>query len=362
MDREVLINDIIKASIKRFGEGSAQLLSSKNIKSIVGVTIPTDAPGLDRILAKGPKNTFGVPGGRITGISGKEASGKTTFIMTLIKNTQQMNGLACLIETEHAFDPLYAKSLGINLEELILFQPDYLEQGLDMVQMIAESFREARKEFVKENNEPWNVPLFIGFDSIAGVPPKAELEADSYENDQAMGLHARRLSKFFRTINGLISREQISLVCTNQTKTDVRKLYGDKSTEMGGAALKFHASVRLDIQKVGFIKEKKDGDPIGIETMVKSIKNKCMVPYKTVKVPIIFGQGISYPRALAEALLQKKIIQKSAASYTLNYKIKGNKFSINGHGIEKFIKELEVALESPLAKKKIERLLDKDES
>lgn len=357
--RKDLINAIVKNSIKQYGEGSASLMSSKSVTSIVKRTIPTSAPHLDRILAKDIKSRFGVPVGRIVGVSGKEASGKTTLLIMLMKAVQESGGLAILIETEHAFDPNYAEKLGLLLDELILAQPDYLEQALDMIKDFVDMFKEAKDEYYAENSEPWNVPMFIGLDSIAGVPPQAEYEASSFGDEQALGLHARRLSKFFRNISGLIANEQICLVCTNQLKTNTGVRYGNKDTEIGGAALKFHASIRLDIRRKGFIKATKTGDPIGIEMLAKTVKNKVMIPYKSVTVPIIFGEGISYTRSLFNALKEKKILKQSGSIYTLSYTLKEKNYVLTAKGKEKFCEKLKAIADSPRIRRKIEKKLDK---
>ena len=178
--------------------------------------------------------------------------------------------------------------------------------------------------------------MVIVFDSIAGSPPKAELDAETFEDDQARALHARKLSKFFRTISGRIAKEQIALVCTNQTKTDTEVRYGNKSAEIGGKALKFHASIRLDLKRIGFIKPTKDSDPIGIETRAKTIKNKVMLPFKEAVIPIIFGEGVSYTRSSFNFLTKHKIISRRGATYTLDLKNE----SIVAVGKEKFLRKL----------------------
>jgi len=365
--RTKLISSIITASNKQFGSGTTQILSSGGVTSKVLKTISTGSPELDMILARDLDGNYGMPVGRIVGISGMEASGKTTLLMMLMKNVQRMGGLAILVETEHAFDPAYAKLLGINLDELVLSQPDYLEQGLDLMMLYAKQFRQAKAEFVAHSKEPWSVPMFIGFDSIAGVPTKSEFESTSFESNAAIALHARKLSGFFRTINGLIARQQICLVCTNQLKTDMNVKWGNKDTELGGRALKFHATVRLDIRRRGFIKETKDGDPIGIETTVKTVKNKTMPPYKSVVVPIIFGEGISYSRSLFNALLSRGIIEKKKKTYSLEYKIKGKNgikhIKISEVGLKNFKNALQEKIQnSPLSRQKLERLLYRHES
>jgi recombination protein RecA len=356
--RSKLINNILKESVKKYGEGATVLLSSDKVSSVVKKTISTGSPELDRILAKDRNGHHGMPVGRIIGVSGKEASGKTTLLIMLMKQIQKMGGLAILIETEHAFDPNYAEKLGLDLDDLILAQPEYLEQGLDMIKNFALMFKEAKEEHLSSHDEEWSVPMFIGFDSIAGVPPKAEYEANSFEEEQALGLHARRLSKFFRKISGIIANEQICFVCTNQLKIDTNVRYGNPDTEIGGKALKFHASLRLDLRQSGFIRKTQKGDPIGIETTAKTIKNKVMLPYKSVTIPIIFGDGIDYTRSLFNAFRNYNIVKKAGSWYILNYTIRGKEQEIRAHGENRFIKLLSKELKAPIIKKKLERLLD----
>jgi len=357
--RNKLIDDIVERSIKEYGEGSTFILSSKNISSIVSKTISTGSPELDRILAKDTNGKYGMPVGRIVGVSGKEASGKTTLLIMLMKATQKIGGVAALIETEHAFDPSYAKKLGLNIDELVLSQPRYLEEGLDMIELFIEMFKKSKEKHIKDGNEKWDVPMFIGFDSIAGIGPKAEYEADSYDNEQALGLHARRLSKFFRNISGKIAKEQICLVCTNQLKTNTGVRFGNKDTEIGGAALKFHASLRLDIRQSGLIKLTKDSDPIGINVAAKTVKNKCMLPYKKIEVPLYFGEGFCYHESLFNVLLLNNIIKKEKNTYILKYKIKDKEHILRVAYGDKFIKELKKLTDSPRIRSIIEKKLDK---
>ena len=355
-----LTESIIEKAVKEHGEGAALLLSSNNVRSAVTKTIPTFSPELDRILAKDTSDNYGMPAGRIIGISGKEACGKTTISMMIMKSVQQMGGIAHIVETENAFDPAYAGELGIDLDELIISQPSYLEQALDIIKNDAEEFRLAKKEYIEETGDKWDVPMAIILDSIAGVPPQVEAEAGSFGDEQARALHARRLSKFFRVISSIISKEEICLICTNQTKTDTNVKWGSKATEIGGAALKFHASLRLDLWRSGFIRDTKEGDPIGIETTIKTIKNKVMAPYKQVTVPIIFGIGIDYAGSLFNLLLEQGFIKrtKNTFSMEITYKPKGKKkIEMEIRGSKKnFMLHLREALENKAIKKKLTRM------
>ena len=363
--RAKLIDTIVKDSVTKYGTGVTSLLSSKGSTLGVEQTISTYSPELDRILAKDVSGNFGMPVGRIIGVSGLEASGKSTLAIMVMKSTQKMGGIARLIETEHAFDPLYAEILGLDLSELLMSQPDYLEQALDMIADDARMFREAKEEYIDETNEKWDVPMTIVLDSIAGIPPKAEFDAESFGDDQARALHARLLSKFFRKISGLIAKEQICLICTNQLKTDTEVRYGNKDAEIGGRALKFHASLKLDLRRSGFIKRRKsDTEPIGITTRIKTVKNKVMLPFKEVEIPIIFNEGISYERSFFNLLKTKKVIKQSGASYSLKYKNKkGEKFIIQSQGIENFLKKFRTILPSKNFQKYMnKKLLKLDET
>jgi len=357
--RRLLIRGIIKHSDKEFGKGATTLLSSLDVKSIVRKTIQTGSVELDRILAKDSSGKYGMPVGRIVGISGREASGKTTLGIHLMKSVQEMGGIARLVETEHAFDPNYAKALGLNLDELLISQPDYLEQGLDMMRVSIDMFKQAKEEYIVETGNEWDVPMVIVFDSIAGAPPKAEWEATSDEDEQARALHARRLSRFFRNINGPISSEQICLVCMNQIKTDTNVKYGSKDTEIGGAALKFHASIRLDLRFAGVIHKTSsaDSEKIGIESKARTVKNKVMAPYKETMLPIIFGQGIDSGRALGNALIKKGIIEKSGNTISVSIRTKKGEKLFRAVGKEKFLKEIKEAIKTPLYQRKLEELL-----
>ena len=256
--RKNLINEMISSSTKKYGEGNVVLLSSENIQSIVKRVISTGSPELDMILAKDDDGKYGMPVGRIIGVSGKEACGKTTLSIMLLKEVQKLGGLGVLIETENAFDPEYAKKLGLNLDDLVFSQPEYLEQGLDIITDFATQFKESKEEYIAETGQDWDVPMVIVFDSIAGIPPKAEMDAESQEKEVAQALHARKLSRFFRVISRMISKEQICLICTNQTKTDTNIRYGSKDSEIGGRALKFHASITITNEQIWFHKTNKN--------------------------------------------------------------------------------------------------------
>jgi len=354
--RSKLIGNIIKSSAKKYGDDSTVLLSSSKVTSIVKHVISTSSPDLDRILAKDINGNYGLPVGRIVGISGKEASGKTTLAIMIMREVQRMGGIAHIIETENAFDPAYAQKLGLDLGDLLISQPDYLEQALNMIRTDIDMFTEFKAKHTSDTGEDWNVPMVIVLDSIAGVPPKAEWEADSFENDQAMGLHARKLSKFFRTISKSIASEQICLICTNQLKTNTSVRYGNKDAEIGGAALKFHATLRLDIRRIAFLLNGKE--KYGIDTQVMTVKNKVMVPYKTAMVPIVFGEGISYTMSMFRFLQKYGLLEKSGNSYSITF----GKYEISGVGEKRFIERFKKVMndDPERFKAKLERHIDKN--
>lgn len=307
-------------------------LSSAKVLSRINDTITTGSPELDYVLAKDVSGKYGMPIGRIIGIQGKEASGKTTLIISLIKSTQSRHGLTRLYETEMAFDPKHAEACGVDLDEVIMSQPDYLEQMLNAIKNDIRIFSEARKK----HKSLRSVPMLIAVDSIAGTPPKAEFEAGGFEDEQARGLHARRLSKFFRWATKRVAMENICLVMTNQTKVDVNVRYGSKDVAIGGKALRFHASIMLEMRNAGKVTLTKDGEPIGIFSEVKTTKNKMLPPFRKINVPIIFNHGIDYDRALFGLLKRRKLLEQKGSFYTLN----AGRFVIKGRGEVGFTKEL----------------------
>jgi len=335
--RKDLLDAIVEKSNKAYGKGYAASLGSATVLSRVTKTISTESPELDRILARDVDGAYGMPVGRVIGVQGKEASGKTTLLIMLMKGALQLGGIVRFYETELAFDPNYARECGLDVDRVILSQPDYLEQMLNSIKQDIELFREARVEYEKKYKEPWMVPFFIGVDSIAGSPPKEEYLAGGFDDEQARGLHARRLSKFFRWASGRIARECVCLVMTNQTKVDIRITYGSKDTAIGGRALRYHASIMLELKRSGYIRPSKDADALGIETEVKTSKNKLSPPFKRVTVPIMFGSGIDYKVSLFKMLKSEGVIEQNGSYYHMEFmgktiREKGEKNFINALG------------------------------
>lgn len=258
----------------------------------VGV-IPTGSMLLDAALGVG-----GYPKGRIVEIYGPESAGKTTFALEAIAEVQKLGGRAAFVDAEHAIDPDYAKTLGVNIDELILSQPDYGEQALEIVDMLAKS----------------NAIDLIVVDSVAALVPKAELEG-TFE-DSSVGLQARLMSKALRKLAGILSKSSCTVIFINQLREKVGVMYGNPETTTGGRALKFYATIRMEIRRAEQIKQ---GDKyIGNTINVKIVKNKVAAPYRSCKVDLLFGQGISHDHELAALAVEYGIIEKGGSWFSYN--------------------------------------------
>lgn len=279
-DLEIAISGIEK----QFGKGAIMMLGSKNFVPVD--VIPTSSLALDDALGVG-----GFPRGRVIEVYGPESGGKTTLTLHVIAEAQRLGGQAAFIDAEHALDPGYARKLGVDVDHLLVSQPDNGEQALEIVEALIRS----RKVDV------------IVVDSVAALVPKAELEGDM--GDAQMGLQARLMSQALRKLTAITNTSKTCLIFINQIREKIGVMFGSPETTTGGRALKFYSSVRLDIRKTGFIK---DGDKvIGAETRIKVVKNKVATPFREAEVRIYYGHGISHEYDLLKLGEAHKVLEKS---------------------------------------------------
>ena len=271
---------------RKCGEGSIMFLGADHKVDVA--TISTGSLSLDVALGVG-----GVPRGRIVEIYGPESSGKTTLTLEIIANAQKTGGSAGFIDAEHALDPSYARKLGVNLDTLLVSQPDSGEQALEIAEMLINS----------------NALDVIVIDSVAALVPRAELEGDM--GDAHVGLQARLMSQALRKLTGAVNKSKTCLIFINQIREKIGVMFGSPETTSGGRALKFYSSVRLDIRRIGAIK---DGDTFrGNRTRVKVVKNKVAAPFRQAEFDIIFNEGISYIGDLLDVAVEQEIVKRSGA-------------------------------------------------
>jgi len=294
---------------KQFGKGSIMRLGENEVAQDIQV-VSTGSLGLDIALGVG-----GLPRGRVVEIYGPESSGKTTLTLQIIAEMQKLGGTAAFIDAEHALDPQYAQKLGVKVEDLLISQPDNGEQALEITDMLVRS---------------GSVDVVV-IDSVAALTPKAEIEGEM--GDAQMGLHARLMSQALRKLTANIKRSNTLVIFINQIRMKIGVMFGNPETTTGGNALKFYASVRLDIRRTGSIK--KGDEVIGNETRVKVVKNKVAPPFREAHFDILFGEGISREGEVVELGVLHKLVEKSGAWYSY----KGEKIGQGKDNAREYLRE-----------------------
>jgi len=309
-DERIKAIDLAFAQIeKQFGKGSIMRLGSK--EAIVPIAIiPTGSISFDAALGVG-----GFPRGRVVEVFGPESSGKTTITLQVIAEAQKTGGLAAFVDAEHALDPNYARKLGVDVDNLIVSQPDYGEQALEIAEALVRSGA---------------IDVLV-IDSVAALVPKAELDGEM--GDSHMGLQARLMSQALRKLTGIVSKSRTCLIFINQIREKIGVMFGNPETTTGGRALKFYSSVRIDIRRIAAIKE---GDVVtGSRTKVKVVKNKVAAPFREAEFDIIYGEGISKEGDLLDLAANNNIVEKSGSWYSY----KGERIGQGRENARQFLKD-----------------------
>ena len=308
MDKLKSLETTISQIERSFGKGSVMRLGEREVVEIDAIS--SGSLSLDVALGIG-----GLPKGRIVEIYGPESSGKTTLALHVIAEAQKKNGTCAFIDAEHALDPVYAKKLGVNTDDMLISQPDNGEQALEIADTLVNS----------------NAIDVLVIDSVAALVPRAEIEGDM--GDSHMGLHARLMSQALRKLTGSISRSQSLVIFINQIRQKIGVMFGNPETTTGGNALKFYASVRMDIRRIGAIKDR--DEVIGNQTRVKIVKNKWAPPFKTVEFDIMYGEGISKTGEILDLASKDGTVEKSGAWYSYN----GDRIGQGRENAKTFLKE-----------------------
>ena len=319
IDKKKALETALSQIEKQFGKGSVMKLG--DYKAMEIEAIPTGALSLDMALGIG-----GLPRGRIIEIYGPESSGKTTLALHVVAEAQKEGGEAAFIDAEHALDPVYAKKLGVDIDNLIVSQPDTGEQALEITESLVRS----------------GALDVIVVDSVAALVPKAEIDGDM--GDSHMGLQARLMSQALRKLAGAINKSKTVLIFINQLREKIGVMFGNPETTTGGRALKFYASVRMDIRKIENIKQ--DGEVKGNRVRVKVIKNKVAPPFREAEFDVVYGQGISKERNILDMAVNLDIVEKAGSWFSYD----GNRIGQGRENVKKYLRENPKMLEEIEAK------------